>query len=570
MRKHCALLCLIVLFLYGRNLGADFLIWDDDTNIYHNPIMRQPVGFALDYFWHHAYYALYVPISYSLWTFLAKAGMAISGLHPRFGIQPLYFHSLNIVLHAINTCLVYKLLVDLNADPRQIATKRTKKLKIQEVPAPHPQAAIIASALFALHPLQTEAVAWASGMRDVLSFCFGTLAILLYWRRDNNTRAYMLATLCFACGVLAKPGVIVVPLIIIVLSYFYRDGAWRKEILPLAPWALFSAVIVYFARDLQPISKQAFIAPLWTRPLLFADALRFYATKLLLPWPLTPIYGRTPASVIDSSALWISAGFCAAAVAALWYKRQTLRWLIGAVCCIAVALLPVSGLVTFGFQDISGVADRYMYLPMLGVALAVFFALTHINKPLFNRAVLALLPLFAVITWHQVGYWNNSLSLFEHALAVLPHNAMTNNQVGVALAGLDRYEAALPYYETALQINPKYEEAWTNVGNAYVKLSRYQDTVTHYKKMFKLGIDTASARNIYGIALIAVGRKPEGLEQLRASIKKDPNFIDARLNLGQHLYVDGQREEAREHLQYALALDPNNAIARQFLSYYDH
>src|SRR5213083_3155681 len=317
---------------FGRTALHGFLFWDDRAFIAENPLIAHPSAASLLALWTTPLEDLYAPLTYTLWGLLAAV----------FGPKPWAFHLTNVALHALNGGLVFAVL-------RRLVTEDDGR------------AALAGALLFALHPVQSEAVAWASEAKDLLSALFSLLAIRQYlvFREGENRRAYLWASGAFACALLAKPSAVVAPVLLVILNRGIQRRDWAGSLRGLSPWFVAAAAFTLIAAHVQPAAGLHFVAPVWLRPAIALDALTFYLGKLVLPLHLIPDYGRTSQSVVSSGALaytWIPA---AALLAAGWVLRQKLPWMAAAVALFVAALLPVLGLVPFDFQYYSNVADHY-------------------------------------------------------------------------------------------------------------------------------------------------------------------------------------------------------------------
>jgi tetratricopeptide (TPR) repeat protein len=209
--------------------------------------------------------------------------------------------------------------------------------------------------------------------------------------------------------------------------------------------------------------------PLWTRPLIALDALSFYICKLLVPTDLALIYGRTPVEAVTQR--WIYYTWLLPAIAAIivWQVRRPAPWAAAAALVFVIALLPVLGFTRFMFQIHSTVADHYMYLPMLAVALVMAGLVDRFGgSAAFNLAAAAMLILLAVMSVVQLGYWRDGVALFRRAVDVNPRSATARSNLGVALAGANQLDDALEHFRAAVAISPANRLAHTNLAQAYL------------------------------------------------------------------------------------------------------
>jgi len=430
-----ALLILIVLGVYALAMSAEFIGWDDPTNVPDNPVLKLPGAEAIARFWSGPYDKLYIPVTYSVWTILAAVGTVPT---PSGGVEfnPFIFHAANVILHALATVLVYQIL----------------RLRIQNA-----WACAAGALLFAVHPVQVEAVAWVTAMKDVLSGALSLVAIWLFLLSVEPVNAssderildpdrdshgpirlgmYIFSLLLFSLSLLAKPSAVAAIPIVLILYWLGSDRRWKAVGALLLPWLVLALADVLVTHAVQPIATPADGGRWWLRPFIAGDALAFYLYKFFDPIRLGLFYGRTPSAIIESGAIrftWIVPVLALGAIA--WFGRKS-RWPTAAAFLFIAGVLPVLGLVPFTFQAYSTVADHYLYLSMLGPALALAMILSLAGM-LRTKAVIlrwgasAALLILAGITVAQTRYWHDSIALFSHAYAVNPHSG----EAAILLAG---------------------------------------------------------------------------------------------------------------------------------------
>ena len=320
-------------------------------------------------------------------------------------LNPYIFHIASLLVHWVTACVVMEILL---------------RIGFGKWPA------AMGAILFAIHPLQTEAVAWATAMKDLLSGMFVMLAIWRYLAAMEFTGKrrwihYGIATFFFLCALLSKPSTVITPLILVVLDLVVFQRAWRGVLGRLWPWFLMALVATLLAESIQSTRPLTY-TPILYRPLIAADALAFYLSKLVLPMGLTWDYGRTPVAVLHDARLhhplywtWI---FPAALAVLIWrVKRPQIR---AAGLVFLAGLLPVLGLTSFVFQYYSTVADRYIYVAMLGVAMAVAWVISSYGNRMVIGGFLVVATLLCCVSFTQAGYWKDHevLSTREEDLGV--------------------------------------------------------------------------------------------------------------------------------------------------------
>lgn len=325
-----------------------------------------------------------------------------------FNASPAAFHATNLVAHVIATLLAYGLLWQLLRRTAREPTTRWRK----------PVAAAAGALLFGIHPLQIEAVAWVSGLRDVLGGMFGMAALWLFVLAGDGRRrwlAYTGACIAFLLALGSKPGMVCLPAVALLIGWHYRP---RFLAATLLPWFVIALAWAYLTGRVQPSAELARgLAPIWARPLIAADALAFYLGKLVWPAALCAEYGRSPDAVLASGKLYWTWLLPAAVAAALAAWRRT-RWALVPLAVFVVALGPTLGLVPFNYQVVSTVADRYAYFALIGPAWGLGVILARIRVPWPALSVAAL----AVVTMAHLRVWTDSEHLFAATLRVNPRS----------------------------------------------------------------------------------------------------------------------------------------------------
>ena len=400
------LLLAAIVATFGRIVFNDFVDWDDGKLIFLNPNINNPTlrGLARQWNWNDPNTnSLYDPLVYTTWWGLSHVAQLDTADIMGARLNPQIFHLANLLVHCLTALVVLEIL---------------RRLAMPD------WAAAAGAAVFALHPIQTEAVAWATGMKDLLG---GLLAMLTIWRylvavqasgnrRRNN---YILATLLFAAALLAKPSAVVVPLILAVIDLVIYRRDWRDVAMRIAPWLAMAAVAIRLAIVIQSTTRLE-KTPLWARLLIAMDALSFYFYKLVLPIRLSFDYGRNTGALFYDPTLhhplywtWI---FPLALGVILWRLRRPMLTTAGLVFLLGV--LPVLGLTPFVFQYYTNVADRYIYVSMLGVAMAVAWLMSKYSNRIAIGIVCAVLVVFCSLSFLQAGIWQDSDTLYERGLSL--------------------------------------------------------------------------------------------------------------------------------------------------------
>lgn len=414
--RQSALFGTILLFLltaiaFSPVLGHRFIVsWDDLTAILANPDYNPPSLSHLAHYWTRppAKSLFYVPITYTIWSALAalSRGSAPAGVP----FNPAFFYGANLLAHAISAALAFLILRRL---------------------IPVNWAAWLGTGVFALHPIQVEAVSTAWNLYTPLSAVFGLLAIWRYLIYSdqierggdaNRSRAwwnYAIATFSFTCALLTKPTVATVPFMIMAIELGLRGRNLRAMIAPLAPWLSVAAVVVWLDQRI-PAAGRAFVPDWWLRPMVPLDAIAFYLGKILFPVRLCMDYGRTPWFVAGRPIIRATCLIALALFAAAFLARKRCPAIVTAFAIFVVALLPTIGIVPFTFQYYSTVADRYAYLAMLGPAIVVATLLSRISAGWAVPTGSAALALLAALSITQLRHWRDDWQLAAYTVKINP------------------------------------------------------------------------------------------------------------------------------------------------------
>jgi len=568
-----AVLVVLVSLVFGRVVFHPFCSWDDPIHVTENPYLDPPSLEHLRELFLHPYRKLYNPMTYVFFSgekLISDAVADTENGQP----HPAVFHAGSLLLHVLCALMVYVILLNLVG---------------QVWPS------LAGAMLFALHPLVVESVAWISETRGLLAGFFSLVALWLYLRfarsgprsadaaiptapqRSTALRMvyYVLATLAFVLALLSKASAVSLPLIAALIDL----GFVRRRAIDVAKsqllWLALALAVAIVSKGQQGASELKYVTPLWSRPFVALDAMAFYMFKAVLPFELGVHYERDPRTVLNHG--WAYLTFLIPTVVAivLWYTRRNREWLISAGI-FAAALLPTLGLVPFVFQNFSTVADRYAYMAIFGlsVALAAWLARQPDNRRarttrshLRDGAVALVLIAFGILSVIQVSHWSNDRRLYEHALAVNPHSALAQNHLGVILGTANERDQALGHLEEAVKLDPRYADAQYNLGNALARVRRTREAQEHYAAALRLDPHYYQAHyNLAGL-LYQRGALDKAIAHYRAALKIKPDHAAAHQYLASALAAQGKLVEAIAHYREALKLRPAYRSARLNLAW---
>ena len=530
------------LLLFWRAVPHDFINFDDPDYVTENPhITGGLTGEGIRWAFSTGEVSYWHPL-----TWLSH--MADCSL---FGLNPRGHHATSVVLHALNAALAFLVL-----------RRLTGRVLL----------AAFAAALFAWHPLRVESVAWVAERKDVLGmfFTLATIGVYAgYARRRDAAKAgvwrwYAGVVVLFAAGLMSKPMVVSIPVLLLVLDFWplqrFERGRIIRLVLEKLPLFALSAVVscvTYVAqKNVGTVSNvMAFDARLANAVVSVAR----YLGRIFLPRDLAVLYphpGHWPVAMVMFSVLL----FVGMTAVAAWQRRQR-PWLLAGWLWFVVGLLPASGLVQVGMQ---AMADRYTYLPSLGITIAVLWTFHEWvrcapARAAWNLSAAAVLVGLAVSTWNQLGVWSNSLTLFHHAIAVAGEgNYLAYNNRGVFLYQHGRIDEAIAGYKRAMEIYPKYTDAILNLGDALAKKGQREEAIAYYRKALELRPNFFEAHNNLADVLGETGAMPEALEHLEAALRLRPRSTLALNNYGANLGRAGRLDEALARLREADAINPRH------------
>ena len=556
-----AALLLLVMAVYAQTTRFDFVNFDDPDYVAGNPHVR--AGWSAEGVrW--AFTSRDAANWFPLTRLSHMLDVELFGLHS--GPQ----HLVNAALHALAAILLFAFL------------KRATDAR---------WAAAFAAAVFALHPLHVESVAWIAERKDVLDAVFWFLSLWAYvrWVREGGQRWYWLSLAAFCCGWMAKPMIVTLPAVLLLLDVWPlgRARPWStrfREKIPFFAVAAAGAGITVAAQRGSGAVQSLAAFPL---PLRVANALVSYFVylgKTLWPARLAVFYPYPHAVPVWEAA---AAAVILAAISA-WTAREFRKrpYLLIGWCWFVVTLLPVIGLVQAGAQ---ARADRYMYEPMVGLCIMAAWAARDVlrAKPGWRvpAGVLAGAALAALgaAAWAQAAYWENSGTLFRHALAVTDGNYLAEHNLGVYLLEQpDGLMGALAHLDRAVALNPQSTRAHSDLGNALARVpGREREAIAEYRAAIRLDPTAAIPHNNLANTLARAGQAPEAVAEYREAIRLDPQYAEARANLAsvessadsaeQHynrgvtLAGEGRPAGAAAEFEAALRLDPNYADAENNL-----
>jgi len=548
-----------IIIAYGQVRNFDFISFDDTIYVSENRLVQ--TGLTLEGF---------------IWAFTTTEA---ANWHPLtwlshmldcqiYGLNPMGHHWTNLLFHIANTLLLFF-----------VFKRMTGALW---------RSAFVA-ALFALHPLHVESVAWISERKDVLSTFWGLLIFFAYYRyvKISGFKNYLLVIIFFGLGLMAKTMLVTFPFVLLLLDFWplqrlqfkgntsvpdevecfdlkgFFKLIWEK--IPLFVLAAIASVLTYIAQQSKGAMSSPESFPLQAR---IANAFVSYVSYVLKAiWPgnlaiFYPHQGNTlPAWQIIGAVLLIAVAiFLSIRTSKKYpYIAVGLFWYLG-------TLVPVIGLVQVGDQ---AMADRYTYIPLIGLFIVVAWGASDLSLKLHYRKIflgisaVIILSALTVCTFFQVTCWKNSITLFEHAIYVTENNALAHNSLGGALFAGGKFDKAIFHFKEALRIVPTYAGANNNLAVILADQGELEKSVFHYNEALKCNPEYATAHHNLSLVLLKQKKTKEAYLHLTEAIKINPDYADAYNQIGVILSRQGKFKKAGVFFSKAIQIRPNHTEAQE-------
>lgn len=571
----CVLLIIATLVTYGQVKDHAFVNLDDIHYITDNAHIKNGLT--------------YEGVKWSLTAVYASNWHPVTWLSHMldvqlFGLKPGAHHLVNLFFHVINTLLLFMIL--------------------NRMPGALWKSAFVA-ALFALHPLHVESVAWASERKDVLSAFFWmlTMGAYVYYTEKPDFKRYLATLAFFILGLMAKPMLVTLPFVLLLLDYWplnrfqfqraEKDDSQkslnagntrqkkRKAEKPQHPWAVLlpllkekipfiilsalSGVVTIYAQKEATLSLQA---------LPFADRIGNaffsyikYIKKMLWPQDLAVFY--PPLVVLPAWQILTAAVLLLGITLIMLWKGKRYPygpvgwfWYLG-------TLVPVIGLVQAGEQSM---ADRYTYIPIIGLFITAAWGIPEPLKTWRHQkiflAVSSCLLIFALmsVSYKQVSCWKDSITLFQHCLDVTHDNYVAHVNLGVELIRLGKTEEAIAHFRKALMIKPNDAEAHANLGNELLRQGKTEEAISHFTTALQFNPNMTSVYINYGAALATQGKFDEAIRYLNKAVELGPGVVNAHGMLASVLFMYGKHDQAADEFREVLRLNPEDKTAKAFLN----
>jgi tetratricopeptide (TPR) repeat protein len=547
----------VVVYLPVRH--HEFVEFDDGKLVTENPNLQDGLT------WRSVRWALTAGLTHAdrnadYWRPLSFLSHAVD--IELFGLRPAGHHLMNVGIHAAAAVALFLVLQSMTHAPWRCA---------------------LVAALFALHPLRVESVAWAAERKDVLSGLFFMLtlgAYVGYVRHPFSLARYLAVALWFALGLMSKSMVVTLPFVLLLLDYWplgrtrwaepvvagnhvtMPPGQLLREKLPLFALAAASGLVTFRGRavpdEIGLLAKIPLAMRIGNALLSYGRYIGkvFWPTGLAVFYPLHP--GLSTAAVMGAGV-----GLVGVTAAVIWGARRR-PWLVTGWFWYLGMLVPVIGVLQGAGESM---ADRFTYLPSVGLFIMLCWSVPRramerrISEVITCVVAAAVLTVCAALSRVQLGYWKDSETLFRHALDVTRDNWLAHNNLGAALERAGRVQEAMTQWEQTLRIKPDDAKAYYNLGVALWRTGKVQEAMTQWEQALRIKPDYAKAHYNLGNALLQAGNVKEAIGHYVQALRIKPDYVEAHYNLGIALEQAGRIPEAIEHLQQALRIKPDYAEA---------
>jgi tetratricopeptide (TPR) repeat protein len=543
----------IVFCVYYQVSSFDFVSYDDPNYIsYTSKII------SLDNITE-----LFFSIDYANWHPLTWMSLMLD--YNLYGSNAGGYHFTNLIFHIINTLLLYVVLGMMTGSVYRRA---------------------LVTALFALHPLHVESVAWVTERKDVLSTMFWFLTMWAYigYAKKPGILRYLPVIVFFLLGLMSKPMLVTLPFVLLLLDYWplgrlnfgqtvpscnmniknQKVSSLLIEKIPLFFITMVSSVLTYMAQNSYQTVATFNNVSLFHRILNAANSYTGYLWKILWFHNLSPFYLYP-----KNFEIWPIAGslllLCAVTLLTIYFLKKMPYLAVGWFWYLGT-LVPVIGLIQVGSQ---AMADRYTYVPLIGIFIMMAWGIPQALEGLRHGKIIAasMASAFLIVitsaSYIQAGIWKNDFTLFGHVIKINPRDVRSYQVIGHAMANNGEYDKALYYYSMALKYHPGYYPSYLNAGNVLQEMGKLKEAIDCYQRALKLDDKPAEAHYNLGIIFIETNNLNEAIFHFKKALAITPDDSDSHNNLGVALMKEGNIKEALAHFQEALRLNPQEGSAKK-------
>lgn len=547
----CIFLAVSTFAVYSQVQDHEFINYDDDKYVTNNEYVkagftRDSVGWALT----TSYNSNWHPMTWLSHMLDAQL----------FGPNSKGHHLTNLLFHIANVLLLFLVLLRMTGALWQSG---------------------FVAALFALHPLNVESVAWVAERKNVLSTFFWLLTMWAYIRyaQKTNLKRYSLVILFFAMGLMSKPMLVTLPFVLLLLDYWPlrrlqsdRRTAISRLVYEKIPLLVLVAGSVVTTLTVQKMggalgSLNAF--PIQERVINALVSYWLYLQKMIWPGGLAIFYAHPENTLSVWKGLATAALLALVTTAAIRLARRAPYFAVGWFWYLGT-LIPVIQLVQTGSI---AMADRYAYVPLIGIFIIIAWGLPELlakwrlRSRILTIAAGIWISTLMLMTWNQVSHWKNSITIFSHAIEVTdieyPDFLLAHNNLANALLAEGRTGKAISHYKMAINLMPDYAVNHNHLANALFAEQKTEEAISHFKMAIELMPDYATAHYNLGFALMKEKKTGEAIFHFKMAIQLEPNNTNAHSNLGNALLAEQKTKEAISHYKIAINLKPDNPLVLQ-------
>jgi tetratricopeptide (TPR) repeat protein len=554
----CLFLVLVTLGIYFQVGTFEFINYDTPTYVYENRYVKDGLT-ANGIKW------AFTTLHFSNWHPLTWLSHMLDV--QLYGLEPGRHHLTSVLLHVANILLLFGILRRMTGDVWRCS---------------------IVAVLFALHPLHVQSVAWVAERKDVLSTLFGLLTLVFYLRyvTYRGIGRYLLMLLFFILGLMAKPMIVTLPFVMILLDYWPLqrypfqivnkvNNADRSsdtifflitEKIPLIVLSAGSSLVTLIAQKVGGAVGSIETFPFNLRMANALTAYMSYILKLFWPVNLAAIYPynwELPAWQVWAACFFITG---ISWISIKWYQSRP--WFLVGWLWYLGTLVPVIGLVQVGTQ---AMADRYTYIPLIGIYIIIAWGLFDLlarwryRKVALVTIAVALISVLMVVSWKQIGYWKNTVTLLKRAVELTGANYKAYNNIGQGLLMTGKTGEAIKHFKMALEINPRSAIAHFNLGLAFSEQGRLNEAFESCAEAVRIKPNFAEAHYCQGKAQLRLGKPDQAVLNYQQAIKIDSTHVEVYNNLGNALFRLGKHDKAIASYKQAITIDPTYAQAYKSL-----
>jgi protein O-mannosyl-transferase len=514
----CICLAVLTWVVFGQTLRHDFVNYDDPRYVYENTKITSGLNIAgIAWAFSHIHSENWHPLT----TISHMLDCQLYGL--RAGGH----HFTNVLLHTIAAILLF--------------------FALQYMTGALWRSAFV-GAVFAIHPLHVESVAWVAERKDVLSGVFFMLTLLAYahYTRAPSIGRYLTVAFVFALGLMSKPMLVTLPFVLLLLDYWplnrirgqQSDVGGQENLImlvvekiPLIGLSAVSSIVTFLAQE-HAIGFTEDL-PIWSRINNALVTYTAYIWQMFWPVKLAVFYPH-PENRLPLSEIILALAILIAATAAAFALRKNRPYLVTGWLWYLGMLVPVIGLVQVGWQ---GRADRYTYLPQIGLYILLTWAVADLTarwrarREILSTCAAIVIGVLSWGAWTQTSYWKDNETLFTHALAVTSNNDVAQNNLGIVLLRKGKLDDAISLLQAAVNLRPENAPAHDNLAKAFLQKGQVADAMVHYRKLLELQPDNMEVHNIVGTVLIQQGHIREGVEEWQKALAIQPDNGNAMSNL---------------------------------------